>query len=365
MPGRSGWSVIEPVEVLFLAGRLDVDEGQTLLPLSNRLRARGILARVVCLSRGNLACADERVYEVPALAMRWLQALCIRRLQADIEFARPAVLHAVHEELAPVALALAESWHLPYLQTVNDFPQLQQGLRVSRRWFRGLVAASPEVVEEVTGALGLPARLVELIACGIEGTDVGSRSGQRTVPVVGAAGKAHEVSGLACFLHAARLVVKSGRDAEFLIAIPGHGAIDLRRLARSLQIADRVTVTDPASLGGGFWSVLHVYCQPSLVPSTGRALVQALAAGVPSLATNVKGLCTLIDDGLTGLLVSPDDPRALALAIMRLLEDPQESAAMAARGRTAICGRFDPEVEADLLAALYRRHAAASAVPAA
>ncbi len=350
----------EPVEVLFLAGRLDVDEAQNLLPLCDRLASRGILARVICVTRGNAARDDGRVLEVPGLRTRWLQSVAVRRLQGGIEFARPGVLHAIDEGLAPVALALAESWHLPYLQTVNDFSLFQRGLRVSRRWFRGLVAASPELADEAVEALGLPPHLVELVARGVEGIDIDSRPGERTVPVVGAAGSADEGSGLACFLQAARLVVSSGRDAEFLIAIRGHGAIDLRRFARALHIADRVTVTDPGSLGRGFWTVLDAYCQPSLVPSTGRRLVQALAAGVPSVTTNVKGLNTLIDDGRTGLLIPHGDPRMLALAIMRLLDDPHDAAAMAARGRVVVSGRFDPNVEADLLAALYRRHAAPS-----
>jgi glycosyltransferase involved in cell wall biosynthesis len=350
--------VDEPVEVLFLAGRLDDDEGQGLLPLCDRLAPRGVLGRVICLSRGNAARDDGRVVEVPGLRTRWLQGLAIRRMQAEFDFARPGVLHAIHEHLAPVALALAESWRVPYLETVSDFPAIRRGLRVSRRWFRALIAPSPELVHEAVEALGLPPRLVELVPPGIEGIDVVPVPGERTVPVVGAAGSADEGCGLACFLQAARLVVSSGRDAEFLIAIRGHRAFDLRRAARALKIADRVTVTDPASLDRGFWTVLDAYCQPSLVPSTGRPLVQALASGVPCVTTTVKGLRTLVDDGRTGLLVPPDDPESLALAVARLLDDPHEAAAMAARGRASVRARFDPDLEADLLAALYRKHAA-------
>jgi glycosyltransferase involved in cell wall biosynthesis len=350
--------VDEPVEVLFVASRLDAEDGQALLNLLDRLTARGILARIICLYRGDVARHDVRVLEIPGLANRWLRALWIRRLHAEADFPHRSVLHAVHEELEDVVLALAETWRRPYLLSIDDFPEPERSLRVSRRWFRGLIAARPELVDPLVAALGVPAGLINVIVRGVATSVSVLRSNQSKVPVVGTAGRIHDASGFARFLEAARLVLRSGRDAEFLVAIRGNHPIDLRRFARSLQIADRVTVADLTAIGGRFWTVLDLYCQPSLVPSTGANLVQALAAGVPCLATRVKGLSSLIDDQETGLLVPPDDPEALALAIMQLLDDPEQAAAMADRARHSIGARFDPDVEADRLAALYRRHAA-------
>jgi glycosyltransferase involved in cell wall biosynthesis len=288
----------------------------------------------------------------------------VRRLKAEIEFAHRAVLHSVQEELEDVVLALAETWRLPYLLSINDFPDAERGLRVSRHWFRGLVASSLELVDPLEAALGVPAMLIDVIAPGVATSDSARRSGETRVPVVGTAGRPQETIGFARFLEAARLVLGSGHDVEFLIAVQGNHSIELRRIARSLQIADRVTVADPAAIGVGFWTVLDVYCQPALVPSTGGALLQAMASGVPCLATRVQGLSSLIDDRVTGRLVPPDDPLAMALAIVQLLDDPQQSAEMVNRARQTIAERFNPEIEADLLAALYRRHAAPVPGPA-
>ena len=175
--------------------------------------------------------------------------------------------------------------------------------------------------------------------------------------MIGTAGPPVESSGFACFLEAARLVLGSGRDAEFLIATQGQDAIDLRRHAKSLAISDRVSVADFPVSGDQFWAVLNVYCQPSLVPSTGRMLVLALARGIPSIATGVQGLHALVEHGRTGIIVPADSPEALAAAIMEFLDDPAEAQLAGLRGQSEIRARFDLDIEADLLARLYRARA--------
>ena len=120
------------------------------------------------------------------------------------------------------------------------------------------------------------------------------------------------------FLEAARLVVDAGHDVEFVIASPGSQQIILRHRAQRLQIADRVTVADYPSFSAEFWSVLDVYCQPAVVPSTGRTLIQALGHAIPSIATNVKGLSGLIESGENGVLVPDPIPTPWQDAITRL-----------------------------------------------
>ena len=91
-------------------------------------------------------------------------------------------------------------------------------------------------------------------------------------------------------------------------------------------------MADFAVIGPRFWTVLDIYCQPSLVPSTGRTLVLALSEGVPSIATQVKGLRGLIDHGSTGLIVPPGNPESLAAAITELLDLPDQAALIGQSG---------------------------------
>ena len=159
------------------------------------------------------------------------------------------MLHVLHEAMAAVALALADSWRLPYVQTVDDFGILERGLKLSRRWFRGLIATSPELADELVQGLGFPADRIALIAPGVSPAPAAPRSIDRKIPVIGTAGRSRENSGFAVFLEAARQVLGTGRDAEFLIASQGNDALDLRRHAQSLRIAERVSVADFAVIG--------------------------------------------------------------------------------------------------------------------
>jgi glycosyltransferase involved in cell wall biosynthesis len=100
--------------------------------------------------------------------------------------------------------------------------------------------------------------------------------------------------------------------------------------------------------------VLDIYSQPAVVASSGRTLLEALAHGVPCIATNVKGLRTLIESGENGLIVPPRDPIALAQAIRTLLDHPDEARRLGENALVRAQVQFDPEVEADRLADLYR-----------
>jgi glycosyltransferase involved in cell wall biosynthesis len=343
------------VEVVFLAGRLGLDDdGWPIAPLIDRLGSRGILARVVCLDRGGSSAHDPRFVEFPALDSRWLRTFFLPRLRFEANFENPRLLHAVHVEMAEAALALAELWRVPYLQTVDDFAALERGFRFSRRWFRRIIATSSDLADDIVRALGFPADRVSVIPPGLSPPLPCPISAGWKVPVIGTAGPAVTSSGFATFLEAARLVLNAGHDAEFLIATQGPDVIDVRRQAQARKIADRVSVADFAAVGPRFWTVLTIYCQPSLVHTVGRTLALALAHGIPSIATSVKGLHTLIDHGRTGMIVPAGDPEALALAINQFLDHDVEATLIGLKGQAAARALFDLETEADCLTRLYR-----------
>ena len=356
----AGRIVSEPIEVVYLAGQLGSDdEGWPLAPLLDRLERRGILARVLCVSRGNEAPNDGRFLEFPALGGRWLRSLAVRRLRQEIALDQPCLLHVLHEAMTEAAIALAEAWRIPYLQTLDEFGVVDRGLRISRHWFRGLIVPLTELADQIVTDLGVPADQVLVIPPGLSTELVPRTFDGSKIPVIGTAGQLRESSGLLCLLEAAQRVLSTGRDVEFLVATQGQGTFDLRRYAQSLRIADRVSVAHLGAIGSRFWSVLDLYCQPSLIASTGRPLTLALARGVPCIATQVPGLRGVLGHGRSGLIVPPGDPEALAAAMLQLLDHPEQAAALSRHGQEVLSTRLNPEHEADLLAALYRRHAVA------
>ncbi len=84
-----------------------------------------------------------------------------------------------------------------------------------------------------------------------------------------------------------------------------------------------------------------------------NVLVEAMAAGLPAVSTTVSGIPELVTDGVTGLLVPPDDPAALAVALHRLARDPELGRRLAAAGTAAVHERFDGERLARQLVELF------------
>jgi len=80
----------------------------------------------------------------------------------------------------------------------------------------------------------------------------------------------------------------------------------------------------------------HVFCFPARLVSAPMALREAMAAGLASIANDIDGCRELIEDGRSGLLVSPDGVEPLARAMLRLLRDPEERARLGAAGRRRV-----------------------------
>ncbi len=349
--------------ILLLAGRLGVhDEGWSIRPFLDRLEAQGLVPQVLCVSASGEAAADYRVVVCPGLGRRWRAPLSIRGLRFGERLNRPDLCHVLQSRQSDLGLAIAEHWRIPYVQTIDEFVPNDGRLRLSRRWCRRLIATSRELADDLTAQLGIPPDWIAAVNPGIEAPetnlprDVPPRiDAERPVAVIGTAGPLVAASGFATFLNAARQVIDAGIDAEFVIAGQGEDEVDLRRRADRLKIADRVTFAGIPVVGLRFWSVLDVFCQPSLVPSVARTLATALAFGVPSIASDIDGLRALVSHGGCGLRVTPGDSRALSRSILELLADPARARCLGDSGRSLIRRDYHPDTEARSLADVYAR----------
>lgn len=164
-------------------------------------------------------------------------------------------------------------------------------------------------------------------------------------PVVAVIGRVNPSKGLEYFLDAAAIVAKRCARARFLVVgeaahdAPGY-LDDLRARAERNGIADRVIFAglrhDVAELLAG----VTMAVLPSLNEGLSNALLEAMAAGVPVVATRVGGTPEAIDGGVNGLLVPPRDAYALGESMTTLLDDPRRAAAMGQAARQAVDERF-------------------------
>lgn len=86
---------------------------------------------------------------------------------------------------------------------------------------------------------------------------------------------------------------------------------------------------------------------------TPRQLLEALAVGVPVVATRLPGVADVVEHGVTGLLVDPRNPRQLADAVLEVLDDPVAAKRMAYAGRAVVAERHKPERSAAAVEAIY------------
>ncbi len=98
---------------------------------------------------------------------------------------------------------------------------------------------------------------------------------------------------------------------------------------------------------------LDIFVLPSLSEACSNVLMEAMATGLPVVATNVGGNPALVQDEVTGLLVPPNDPAAIAKAIIRLIEEPGFAATLASQGLARIRTGFGMDMMLKRVESLY------------
>jgi glycosyltransferase involved in cell wall biosynthesis len=176
------------------------------------------------------------------------------------------------------------------------------------------------------------------------------------VRVVGQVSRLLRFKGHHTLLDAARAVLARAPDTAFLMCgferEPGYAA-ELSRRAHALGIADRVRITGYAGPVGDVWHAIDVHAHASHFDSSPIAILEGMSLGKPAAVTAVGGIPELVEDGVTGLVVPPGDPDALAGALLRLLTGPGEAARLGAAARRRHALRYRPEGMTRAIEALF------------
>jgi len=180
-------------------------------------------------------------------------------------------------------------------------------------------------------------------------------------PLVAAVGRINPRKGLECFVKSAAIIGAVNPSARF--AIIGDAADGYERryrdtlasLAIQLGLSDRLVIAPARKQIAELMSAIDVLAVCSNNEGFGRVAIEAMAASRPVIASNVGGLPEVVEDGLTGLLVPPDQPESFAKAIIHLLDDPRGAREMGARGRRRAENMFDTAVNSEAILKVYER----------
>jgi glycosyltransferase involved in cell wall biosynthesis len=159
--------------------------------------------------------------------------------------------------------------------------------------------------------------------------------------VIGTLGRLTPVKGQSHLLAAFAQVRRQVEGAWLLLVGDGEEAAALRALARRLGVGERAVFAGWRTDVPALLRAMDIFAFPSLNEGMGKALVEAMYAGLPVVATRVGGIPELVRHGAEGLLVAPGRPAELAAALLELAGDEGrrralgEAAALRARGYSA------------------------------
>ncbi len=243
------------------------------------------------------------------------------------------------------------------LATRRWFGFLGMQVRVARRLPAVLTVSSSSQID-IAAQMGVDPGRITVVPVGVDHTVFRPQPGARAVPgrIMVTSSSDVPMKGLVPLLEAvARL--RSARPLELVvIGRPRSGG----RVDRAI---DRLGLRDVVRCVSGIsdeelarcYAEAEVAVVPSLYEGFSLPAVEAMACGVPVVATTGGALPEVVGrSGETGVLVPPDDPGALAAAIGRLLDDPDERARLGAAGRQRVLERFTWKVTAEGTAECYR-----------
>ncbi len=152
-----------------------------------------------------------------------------------------------------------------------------------------------------------------------------------------------DVKGHAVLIAAAETVVREFPDVRFLFAGDGEQRKEFEEQVASLGLAKNFSFLGRRNDVPRILSCCDIGVLPSHAEGLPNAVLEYLAAGLPTIASRVGGNVEIIQEGKTGLLVPPDEPSALASALLRFLRDPSFAAELGRNGRSFVSAEFSFE----------------------
>ena len=239
------------------------------------------------------------------------------------------------------------------IQTWLATPWRRRLLRLAMRPAHRVVAvwtAGEQTLREV-----LPADRVALIDNGVPVEGYPERQEGNEPPRVLYVGLLTPRKGVLDLLAASRLLRERGVDHELLLlgGTPDEGPAAEAEVRAALDGSAKLLGTRPPEQMPAEFAAADVFCLPSWWEAMPLSVLEAMAAGLPVVATDVGDVGRAVDDGVTGHVVPVRDPERLAEALEAVLTDRELRLKMGSAGRSRVVDLFSSEVTAARVSELY------------
>ena len=158
--------------------------------------------------------------------------------------------------------------------------------------------------------------------------------------VLGYVGRLSEEKGLRYLIEAGSRLKEAGIPVRILVVGDGEERSAIESMAHRLGIGDRVIMTGFQRDVEPFLGAMDIFVLPSLTEGTPMALLEAMANGIPVVATGVGGVPGVVRSGTDGLLVRPGDSGEIEQAVRLLCADSALRSSLARTGRETVFDRF-------------------------
>ena len=221
-------------------------------------------------------------------------------------------------------------------------------------------AVSDEVRQHCIEVDGIDPARVETIHNGLNLADWAATAHAKPTgeTVITTVGNIRRVKGHDLFIRAAAAILAAFPNTTFSIAgdvlDPDYFA-ELQALVRELNLTDRFHFAGGVSNLRDHLAAADIFVLPSRSEGFSNAIVEAMAASLPVVATDVGGNAEAVEEGVTGFIVPPENPNALAGTISRLLGDPGLAARMGSAGRQRALDLFTTQAMMQRVTTTYAR----------
>jgi glycosyltransferase involved in cell wall biosynthesis len=339
------------------------------------------------LDRGAAALAGDKLRLGRPGAIGAIDRLLFREFGAmppapDLLALRPRLVHAQFGPGGAYALPLARALGVPLVVTFLGgdatkethyrrrlVPRVYQRRLAALQREAALFVCVSEFIRERLLARGFPAGKLSVIRQGTEIPPEPPAQPRLDDPYILFVGRFVEKKGAADLIEAMRLLADEGAAARLVLIGDGPLANALRRRARDLPQAEFLGWQDRAAVRRRMRGAVAL-CVPSVTARSGDAeglpnvAIEAMAEGVPVVATRHAGIAEAVEHQRTGLLVPEGDPRALAAALREVIARPDLRRQWGEAARAAAIAHFEAVQQSRRLeAALLGVIAAASEAP--
>jgi len=297
------------------------------------------------------------------------------RLAGLLRRTRPHIVHTRNAEpffygFAGAKLARAQALvHSEHGRKFDDRPSRFAVQRWMSRHTDAIFAVSGQLKDDLVKHIGMPEASVEVLHNGVDlsrfnvaeraTTHASTRDTLRLewgVPdgrlVVGSVGRLAAVKNYGLLV---RAVASSGLDVHLVLAGEGPERAALTALAESLGIASRVHLLGHCNDVDRVLGAFDVFVLPSFSEGMSNTLLEAMAAGVPPVASAVGGNGEIVRDGVDGRLFASDDEAGLAACLVALCRDDALRTRLAAAARERVHSAFDIRSMIERYEQLYER----------